>query len=182
MLEAAVIPWGELVVGADGPGEVHFQADGTYEVRRPEVPHEAPDLEALVPLDIVDPPIRMSSTTASHWGSSVLSRALKQLGVRPRDVTIAAGVGGSGERGFVITLYRVPGVPRDHLHQAFASVIYRPRRSPWQELKLGDESVAWADGHDESVHFSVAYWARDELVFHVAGDPGDIEAVIRRLG
>jgi len=182
MFDAAAIPWDDLAKGADGPIEVHLNTDGSYEVRRPELPHEDPDLEALIPADIVDPPFLLSSTSATHWGSSLLSRTLKQLGIPPRDVVVASGVGGSGEGTIAITIYKVPGASPAELREAFASVIPSPRRSSWSDRSIGDTTVSWAEGKDGSEYWYVAYWTRDELVIHVAGRPSDMEAIIRRVG
>lgn len=182
MFEAAAIPWEDLAKDADGPIAVHLDADGSYEVRPVEMPHEDPDLEALIPTDIGDPPIVMSSVSATHWGSSLLSRALKGLGVRPRDVIVAAGVGGSGEKTIAVTAYRVPGAPKTQLLEAFGSVIFRPRGSSWSDRTIGETTVSWAEGREGPEHWYVAYWARDELVLHVAGQPNDMEAMIRRVG
>jgi hypothetical protein len=182
MLEAADIPWDDLAKVAEGPIAVHLNADGSYEMRRPEAPHEDTDLEALIPTDIVDPPIAMSSVSAAHWGSSLLNRALKQLEVRPRDVRVAAGVGGSGEGTIAVTVYRVPGVSQTLLREAFGSVIFRPRRSSWSDRTIGATTVSWAEGREGPEYWYVAYWTRDELVFHVAGTPHDMEAMIRMVG
>lgn len=182
MFAAADIPWEEIGKDADGPVGVHFNADGSYEVRPIEEPHEDADLEALIPSDIVEPPIRMSSVSATHWGSSLLNRSLKQLGVRPRDAVVAAGVGGSGERTIAVTIYRVPGASQIQLLAAFGSVIFRPRRSSWSIRSFGDTTVSWAEGKGGPGYWYVAYWARDGLVFHVSGRPDDMEAVIRKVG
>ncbi len=182
MFLAADIPWEELAKDVDGPMGVQLNADGSYEVRPFEEPHEALDLEAMIPADVVDPPIRMSSVAATHWGSSMLNRGLRQLGVRPRDVTVAAGVGGDGENTIAVTVYRVPGASQAQLQEAFGSVIFRPRRSSWSDRSFGDTTVFWAEGPEGPEYFHVAYWARDEVVLHVAGLPNDMEAVIRRVG
>ena len=155
--------------------------DGTYEVQRREEPHADEDLEALIPTDIVDPPIAMSSVSATHWGSSLLNRALKQIGIRPRDVIVAAGVGGGGPKTVAVTVYRVPGASESQLREAFGSVIHRPRGSSWSDQLIGDTTVSWAEGKEGPEHWYVAYWTRDELVLHVAGQPNDMEALIRRV-
>lgn len=161
---------------------MHFAPDGTYEVRRPERPHVAVDLEALVPLDLTNPPIEMSSRTATHWGSSLLNRALKQLDVRPRDTVVATGFGGNGEQALFVMLYQVPGASAEDLGEAFATAIHRPRRAPWHLRRVGDTDVWWAEGWDSDLWFAVAYWTRDGLVFHLSGPPDHMEMAIRRLG
>jgi hypothetical protein len=182
MFEAADIPWEALARDADGPIAVHLNPDGTYEVERPGEPHEDPDIEALIPADIVDPPISMSSVSATHWGSSLLNRALKQMGIRPRDVIVAAGVGGSGPTTVAVTVYRVPGASQTQLRETFGSEIFRPRQSSWSDRVIGDTTVSWAEGKEGPEYWCMAYWTREELVFHVAGNPSDMEAVIRKVG
>jgi hypothetical protein len=166
---------------APEPKEASPQAESEA-MSRPEEPHVDADLEALIPADIVDPPIAMSSVSATHWGSSLLNRELRRLGVRPRDVIVAAGVGGSGQRTISVTAYRIPGASQAQLLEAFGAVIVRPRRSWWSERVIGDTTVSWAEGKEAPEHWHVAYWTRDELVLHVAGDPSDMQALIRMVG
>lgn len=182
MLDAADIPWDEIAAGAAGPVAVQINVDGTYERMEHELPHAAPELEALVPVDVVDPPIAMSSVDATQWGSSLLNRALKNLGVRPRDVMVASGVGGNGERTIAVTVYRVPGASPDRLKEAFGEVIDRPRRASWSDRSVGGIRVSWAEGREGHEYFHVAYWVRDDVVLHVAGRPEDMERVIRGTG
>lgn len=183
VLEVADIPWDDLI--ADGPGiyAVEVKPDGTYEVSRPEPPHHDPSLEAVVPADLLDAPIEMSSGTGTNQGS-LLDRAFKQLGVRPRDVTIAHGFAREGEDVFGLTLYRVPGASADALSTAFAAAIFRPRGSVWETRRVGDTDVWWAEGYadaDRTIYFNIAYWTREDLVLHLFGRPADMETAIRRL-
>ena len=118
-------------------------------------------------------------------GGSLVNRALRQLGVRPRDVTIANGLAREGEEVFGLTLYRVPGASAEALSTAFATAIYRPRGSNWEIRRIGETDVWWAEGYadpDRTILFNLAYWTRDDLVLHVFGRPADMETAIRRLG
>lgn len=127
----------------------------------------------------------MDSGVGTNYGSSLLTRALRQLGVRPRDVTIANGLAREGEDVFGLSLYRVPGASAEALSTAFASAIYRPRGSAWEIRRVGDIDVWWAEGYadaDRTIYFDIAYWTRDDLVLHVFGRPEDMETAIRRLG
>lgn len=184
MMEAAPIPWDELIYDGRGIYAVEVGVDGTYEVTRPEAPHADPALEGLVPADLLDAPIEMSSGTGTNQGS-LFSRAFKQLGVRPRDVRIAEGLAREGEDVFGLTLYRVPGASAQSLSTVFADAIYRPRGSAWEIRRVGGTDVWWAEEYadaDRTIYFSIAYWTRDDLVLHVFGRPGDMETAIRRLG
>ena len=184
MIETAGIPWDELAPDQLEPGiySVEVKPDGTYELTQPEPPHDDPALEALVPADLLDGPIEMNSSTGTNYGSSLFSRAFKQLGVRPRDVGIAHGF---GRDGFGLSLYRVPGASAEALSTAFAAAIYRPRGSKWEIRRVGGIDVSWAEGYadpDRTIYFNIAYWTRDDLVLHVFGRPEDMETAIRRLG
>jgi len=138
-----------------------------------------------VPADLLDAPIKMDSGPGTGYGSSLLTRALKRLGVRPRDVTIAHGLAREGEDVFGLTLYRVSGASAEALSTAFADAIYRPQGSAWEIRHVGDIDVWWAEGYadpDRTIYFNIAYWTRDDLVLHVFGRPEDMETAIRRLG
>jgi hypothetical protein len=142
-----------------------------------QMPHAAPDLEALIPRDLTSPPLEVSSVTASDWRSSLLNRALKRLETRPRDVAVVNGMGGSGEQVLTVTLYGVPGISADRLSAEFGSTIYLPPRAKWSGREIEGRTVNWAEGRE----FTVAYWVRDELVVHVAGRPADVERAVPRL-
>ena len=79
MIETAEIPWDELAPDELEPGiySVEVKPDGSYEVTRPEPPHADLALEALVPTDLLDAPIEMSSGTGA---GSLVSRALRHSG------------------------------------------------------------------------------------------------------
>jgi hypothetical protein len=182
IFEIADIPWQDLAKETGGPIAIQLHPDGSFEVHRPERPHEDRELESLVPMDIVQPPIVMGSMSATHWGSSQLNRALKTLGVRARDATVAAGVGGRGSGTISVSVYRVPGASKARLLEAFSPAIGRPRRSSWSQRQIGDTTVSWAEGIEADEHTHVAYWTRDGLVFHVTGQPSDMEELIRIVG
>jgi hypothetical protein len=142
-----------------------------------QMPHAAPDLEALIPGDLAAPPLDVTSVSAADWGSSLLNRALKRLETRPRDAVVVNGMGGSGEEVLTVTLYRVPGVAADRLSAEIGSTIYLPPRAKWSEREIAGRTVNWAEGRE----FTVAFWARDDLVVHVAGRAADVERAIPRL-
>jgi len=142
-----------------------------------QMPHVAPDLEALLPRDLTAPPLDVSSVAANQWGSSILKGALKRLDVRPRDAAVVNGMGGDGARTLTVTLYGIPGVAADRLAAEFSSVIYLPPRGKWTEREIAGRSVKWAAGQE----FTVAFWTLDGLVVHVAGRADDVENAVPRL-
>jgi hypothetical protein len=140
-------------------------------------PHEAPVLERLLPTDLTDPPLETWSVSASGWGSSLLKHALTRLEVSPQDAVVVAGIGGHGEKTLAITLYAVRDVPADRLTEEFELVISLPPKGSWEVRQVAGTSVQWAAGPEATV----AFWARDGLVAHVAGDRDDVERAVARL-
>jgi hypothetical protein len=161
------------LVGQRPPGEVT--------VMRPpielEMPHVAPDLEALIPRDLTSPPMRVHSVRATDWRSSVLNRALKRLDVRPKDAVVVNGLGGSGGQTLSVSIYGVPDVPADRLANEFTTVIHKWPGSKWATRDIAGRSVNWAVGKE----FTVGYWTRDGMVLHVAGEAAAVERAITRL-
>jgi hypothetical protein len=142
-----------------------------------EIGSVAPELEALIPRDITDPPPRTNSVRVKDWGSSLLNRAVKRLSVAPGDATVVVAMGGDGERLLTIILYSVPGVAADKLRMEFDAVIVKAPGARWESRRVGDRAISWATGR----LFTVAFWARDSLVVHVAGQADDVERAIPRL-
>jgi hypothetical protein len=155
------------------PGEIEVMPRPTREQR----PHVAPELEALIPGALATPLMEVSSVRASDSRSSLLNRALKRLDVRPRDAVVVHSMGGSGETTLTVVLYGVPGIDAGRLETEFQSVIYLPPGSKWERQTVSGRAVNWASSEE----FTVAYWTRDGLVVHVAGDPGELEVAILAL-
>ena len=168
----------ELARPLAGEDDAGFEALGVIAPPGPDdKPHEAPELERLVPVDLTDPPLETWSISATGWGSSLLKHALARLGVPPRDAIVVVGIGGHGEHTLALTLYSVPEVSADRLLDELALVISLPPRGSWEVREVAGKSVQWAtDGES-----TVAFWARDGLVAHVAGDAGDVERAVARM-
>jgi hypothetical protein len=143
----------------------------------PPRPHAAPELEQLIPAELTDPPLRLSSVPASDWGSSLLRRALKRLGVRAADARVVNGMGGRGEETLVVMLYAIPEMDRERLAAEFADVITLPPRGRWASREIAGRTVQWASGEE----FTVTFWATDGLVVHVAGRADLVDAAIPQL-
>lgn len=140
-------------------------------------PHEAPELERLLPADLTDPPLETWSVSASGWGSSLLKHALTRLEVSLRDAVVVVGMGGHGEKTLAITLYAVPDVSADRLTEEFELVVSLPPNGSWVVRQVAEKSVQWATGAE----FTVAFWARDGLVVHVAGNAAEVERAVARI-
>jgi hypothetical protein len=139
--------------------------------------HLAPDLEALIPRNLTTPPMEVSSVRAKAWGSSLLNRALKRLGIRPKDAVVVTGMGGSGEGTLTVTIYGVAGVSAERLGAEFQAVFPRLPGSTWQPREVAGRMVSWASGRE----FTQGVWARDGMVIGVAGNPSAVEQAIPRL-
>lgn len=155
-------------------------ADVERTVIRPptaEEQHVAPDLEALIPVDLTSPPMELSSVRAADWGSSLLKRALRRLEVRPRDAVVVNALGGRGRHTLTIILYGVPGASAERLTGEFRTVVEGDPGSEWQPRVVAGKRVSWASGEE----LTQAYWTVDGLVLSVAGHSDDVERVISRL-
>jgi hypothetical protein len=131
----------------------------------------APTLEALIPSDLTDPPLRANSVRASVWGSSLLNRALRRLEVEPSDATVVVAMGGRGPRTLTVILYEIPTITAERLLVEVESAITLPPRGRWSDREVAGRKVRWSSG----VEFTVAFWARDGLVVHVAGSAEDVQ-------
>lgn len=158
-------PWGDT--------EVTVMRPPTEE----QMPHVAPELEALIPRDLSAPPMEISSVRATAWGSSLLNRALRRLETRPKDADAVTGMGGRGEQTLTVTIYGVPGVSAERLSAEFQTVLPRLPGSKWQSRGVEGKAVSWASGRE----FTQAYWTRDGMVVGVAGDAAAVERAIGRL-
>jgi hypothetical protein len=173
------IDWQALPTGTG----VQLNADGSWSVvAPPPARHDDVDMEARI-RPALPPDADLASTTASHWGDSRLNRVLRDLGVKPKAVTVTHGMGGTGPEVVVTMAYRVPGAAADQLLGAFALVVTRPSHAPWTTRVIGPTTVAWADGTFDDIgdDGAVAYWAEDGLVLHVAGPVAAVETAIRAL-
>jgi hypothetical protein len=139
-------------------------------------PHAALALEALIPADLTDPPMDLTTVTAVEWGSSLLRRSLKRLAVPPGDALVAYGMGGHGEETLTVVLFGVRGVDQARLLAEFRSVIFAAGRS-WQTKLVAGREVEWI----AIPEFTTAFWATDGLVVHVSGRADLVEAAIPRL-
>jgi hypothetical protein len=142
------------------------------------MPHLAPDLEAMVVDRLALAPTEVSSVSATHWGSSLLNRSLKRLGVRPRDAIVVSALTGNDHNAVMVALYAVPGASAAALEAEFGSAIYKPSRQAWEPTDVAGRRVMLARGSE----FVGIYWAVDGLVFHL-GAPAttDLSDLVGRL-
>lgn len=146
--------------------------------------HVAPELEALIQAGLVDSTDRPTSGRATDSGSRAVNRALKAVGVRPRDAVVVNALGDKGSDVHTVTLISVPGVGADQLATAFEPAIFKPRRAPWERREVAGRAVWWAEAKDFTPlgdDFTAAWWTRDALVIWITGQPAWLEAAIASL-
>jgi hypothetical protein len=139
--------------------------------------HVDPDLEGLLPHNLTDPPLDLSSVSATAWGSSRLNATLRRLGVRPRDATVASAVGGSGSETIMVSATRVPAVDASTLQDAFRASVFLERGARWTTREIGERTVDWAQGPQ----FGIAVWVEGDVAFHFGGEAGAVEAAVSKL-
>jgi hypothetical protein len=145
----------------------------------PPAPHEAPELEAMIPAE----PYRwasLSSTTAAKWQHAVLNRSLKRLGVKPTRAIVANAVGSIGdERGLAVNLTSVPGIDARRLEDEFEFVWESPPGQGRKSVREVDgRPVHWVNRPD----WQQGWWTRDELVvMATAPDDDTLTELILRL-
>ncbi|MFN8518142.1 MAG: hypothetical protein U0667_01850 [Chloroflexota bacterium] len=139
--------------------------------------HDVPEAERLLPVDLVDPPLRVESMRARTWGAGLLNRALSRLGISPDGVVLLTGMGGPNGVAY-IAVYVVPGAPAPGLQHEFRRVIYKGG-GRWVERRFGGRVVVMAEGHPPG--FDVLFWAVDGHVVHLAGSLPVLEPLVARL-
>ncbi|HUP55026.1 MAG TPA: hypothetical protein VM408_05930 [Methylomirabilota bacterium] len=137
----------------------------------------AVDLERILVARLGLAATAVSSSPASEWGSSLVTRALKRLGVRPRDATVVSALAGASDS-VMVALYAVPGVAAPDLEREFAGAIHRPSARPWEPTEMGGHRVLRSRDRE----FDVVYWAVDGVVPHLGADVGvDLAPLVAAL-
>ncbi len=145
--------------------------------------HVAPELEALIPAGLVESEDRPTSVRVTDWGAPAVNRALKAVGVRPRDAVVVNILGGQRHDVHTVTIFGVPGVTAEVLAAAFEPAIFKPRSVRWQRRDIEGRSVSWAEakGYIQGDDFTAAWWTRDGLVVWITGQPAWLESAVARL-
>jgi hypothetical protein len=146
--------------------------------------HVAPALEDLIPAGLVDSARRPMSVRATDFGAPTVNRALRLVGVRPRDAVVVVALGGRLREVHSVHIFGVPGLGADELESAFEPAIYKPRRARWQRREIAGRTVWWVEEKDYfplGDDFTAAWWTRDGLVIWITGQPAWLEAAVERL-
>jgi len=148
--------------------------DGDGDGDDPPAAHAAPDLEALLPRIVGDIPMRIESSLASEWGSSLLRQAIENTGGDVHEAFVAIALGGTGEQTLAVTLYAIPGVPQDRLETEFGRPDYLPDGQAWERRDAAGKSVWWSAGDA----FDTAFYALGGLVMTAGGSPERVLAAL----
>jgi hypothetical protein len=145
--------------------------------------HVAPELEALIPAGLVESEDPPTSVRVTDWRAPAVNRALKAVGVRPRDAVVINTLGGWRQDVHTVTIFGVAGVAAEALAAAFEPAILKPRSVRWQRRDIEGKSVWWAEakGHLQGDDFTAAWWTRDGLVVWITGQPAWLESAVARL-
>ena len=135
----------------------------------------------MIPAGLVESDDRPRSVRATDWGAPAINRALKAVGVRPRDAIVVCTLGGKRQDVHMITMVGVPGVTAETLAAAFEPAIWKPRGVRWQRRDIEGRSVWWAEYILQGEDFTAAWWARDSLVVWITGQPAWLEVAVPRL-
>jgi hypothetical protein len=139
--------------------------------------HVAPALELMLAEKLGLPATKITSVPGNRESSRV-SRAIKELGIRPGDAAVAFTLGHAGEEAVMVGLYGVPGVPAEQLEMGFASAIHRPSSRPWETTDIAGHRVLRAADRE----FVVIYWTSDGYVYRVgAPASADLRDLVGRL-
>ena len=160
--------WGLWEVGTPRPPEVERRL------------HIAPELEALIPDGLVDSDARPTSVRATEYGSRMFNRALRTVGVRPRDAVVVGALGGRRSDVHGVTLIGVPGIAADDLRAAFELALVKPRGAVWLRREIAGRAVWWTESTPGPGSVE-AWWARDGLVVLIGGQPAWLEAAVAEL-
>jgi hypothetical protein len=107
-------------------------------IRRVErkVSHLNPHLESRVAAAI-GRPMNMESLAASQWGAATLNRALRNLGIRGKDVMLVSGMGKVRAEPSV-QVFAAPGIGQEALATEFKRFLENRVRGKWQDCLVGD--------------------------------------------
>jgi hypothetical protein len=133
-------PIEDIVLEYSGPEELipNLPVLPGVTIRRVErkVSHLNPDLESRVAAAI-GKPMNMESLAASEWGAATLNRALRNLGIRGKDVMLVSGMGKVRAEP-TVQVFSVPGIGRDALAPEFKRFLENRVGGKWQDCLVGD--------------------------------------------
>jgi hypothetical protein len=142
--------------------------------------HVDPDLESLV-ADAVGVPMNIDSLPANKWGAATLNRAIRNLGLKGKDVLLVTGMG-KVKADPTVQVYRAPGVDRDRLLVEFQRYQENMLRGKWADGPVGDVPARWSRAKPNLPH-NLVWFAIDEYVVYIASpaERSEVELMAGRL-
>ena len=138
------------------------------------IPHDAPELEALLPREVAGTLLEISSARATSWQSGLLRQAIENVGADPMEALVAIGLGGTGEETIAVTLYAIPGVPQDRLEAEFSRDAYLEPGRSWERREVHRKLVWWSSADE----FDTAFYALGGLVVTAGGSAERVRAAL----
>jgi hypothetical protein len=146
------------------------------------LPHEDPELEALMPAVIDGVAIEMRSVTAKDYRSALLDRSLKRLGVERKAVMVASCVEGIGDDILSAQFLRIPGLDAGRLADEFVfnrgAIV---KGWTFALISIADRTIAWIQGRSEGRPRAGGTWTRDGLVISFLGPPDLLRRLIPQM-
>lgn len=180
----------DLTFQYSGPSELldKFPLPEGIKVIRVERPvwHLDPDLEKTV-ADAIGLPMDLDSLPASKWGAATLSRAIRNLGLKGKDVVLVNGMG-TVRAEPTVQVFRLTGVDRDRLLPEFRRYFENMVRGKWADGFVGDLPARWCRAMFAGPHYLI-WFAIDEFVVYIASSAekaevermaGNLLAALRR--
>jgi hypothetical protein len=152
-------------------------ADATSAPSVGSLPHEALDLEALLPFHVAGIGLEHSSARAEAFGSTLLLRAIERVGGDAAESYVAVGLGGTSDDTIAVTLYAIPGIAQDALEAEFERPEYLADDQAWERREVAGKDVRWAAGPA----FDTAFYAMGGLVVTVGASPDRVRAALEVL-
>jgi hypothetical protein len=142
--------------------------------------HVDQDLE-LVVATAIGVPLNLESLPASKWGAATLNRALRNLGVKGRDVVLVTGMG-TPKGNPVVQVQSLPGVERDRLVPEFQQYHENLARGKWKDGLVGNLPARWGTA-PIAEPWILVWFAVDGYVASIASgsDRETVEQMAKRL-
>jgi hypothetical protein len=142
--------------------------------------HIDPELEKTV-ADAIGVPMDLDSLPASHWGAATLNRAIRNLGLKGKEVVLVSGMGKVRAEP-TVRVFHLPGVDRDRLAAEFQRFIESVSRGKWADIPIGDVTARWRRMKFDVYH-NLIWFTIDEFVVSItsSAEKSEVERMAGNL-
>jgi hypothetical protein len=143
--------------------------------------HVSPGLEARL-VDVLASEVETQSCTARAWGSAVLNRLVRELGVAEAATVVTAM--GPGRDGVHVEIIHTPGVAADLLRQRLRPYFEAGASSKWRDWLVGETPTrAWTQTIPGLSTYLVVWFAHDDYSIRIVtpNDPAEMQQLILNL-